>query len=182
MAISYKKILRYVCIALLLLSIGFALSSGLALNLSKDLSDKLLSVLKERLFHHILTLEVDAKHYFLFPTGSYSIELFTQPLSFTVLMSILINSIFNILFQPVFLCPFTPQAILNLVLFPFFLCGIVRYFRKAWLMLIIFVSISFHIGIYDAGVESLLRHGMSCELIYLLIGSAGFTGLITKSS
>jgi hypothetical protein len=153
----------------------------MAIDASKKLSDKVMPDIKERFYHHISTLEVDAKRYFLLPAGSYSIELFTQPLSFAVLAGILVNSIFNILFQPVFLCPFTPQVILNVILLPFFLYGAVRYFRKTWPLLIIFTVVSFQIGIYDSGIEALIRHGMSCELIYLLIGLAGFTGWITRS-
>lgn len=178
-----KTILNRAVILLVVFFIGFALSSGIIQDGAKRLSDRVMPGLKERLSHHILTLVVvDAKHYFLLPVGGYSKELFTQPLSPVVLASILGNSIFHVLFQPVFLCPFTPQVIINLVLLPFFLYAVVKYFKKVWLMLAIFIVMSFQVGIYDSGIEALIRHGMSCELIYLLIGLAGFTGLITRRS
>lgn len=183
MAALPKRYLFYLAIAFVLLLIGFMLSSGIAVNLATKTLDKVMPDIKLRLGHHIMTLVIDgAKRYFLFPMGHYTKELYTEPLSFAIVGTILGNSIFNILFQPVFLCPFTPQVILNALLFPFFLYGAFRYLKKTWLMLIIFVVLAFYIGVYDSGVEALIRHGMSCELIYLLIGLAGFTGWITKNS
>ncbi len=183
MTIVPKKTLNRAIILLAIFFIGFALSSGIILRGAKKVSDRVMPGLSARFSHHILTLgAVDAKHYFLLPAGGYSKELFTQPLAPAVLASILGNSIFHILFQPVFLCPFTPQVIINLVLLPFFLYGAVKYFKKVWLMLAIFIVMSFQVGIYDSGIEALIRHGMSCELLYLLIGVAGFTGWITKNS
>jgi hypothetical protein len=182
MIMPVKNVLSYISIALVIFFIGFALSSGLALDISKKFSDRVAPDIKNRLCHHISTLEVDAKHYFLLPAGSYTIELYTRSLSYTTLAIILINSIFNILFQPVFFCVFTPQVILNAVLLPFFLYAAVRYFKKVWPLLTLFCILSFQIGVYDSGVEALIRHGMSCELIYLLVGIAGFTGWIARSS
>lgn len=178
----YKKNrIYYIAIALLVCFIAFALSSGIAGDISKKISKKLMPGIKYRLYHHIGNLEVSAKHYFLLPSGWYVKELFTEPLSTEVLMSMFFNSVFNILFQPVFLCPFTPQVILNVVLAPFFIYGAVRYFGKVWPLLILFLVLSFQIGTYDSVVEALVRHGMSCELIYLMIGLAGFTGWTAKS-
>lgn len=183
MPISLRNVIRFTMIALTVFVIGFMLSSGIAFDLSKKVSDKVIFELTKRFHHHIFTLEVvDAKHYFLLPIGRYTIELHAKPLSLVVLAGILANSIFNILFQPVFLCPFTPQVILNAALFPFFLYGAVRYFKKAWPLLVLFIILSFLIGAYDSVIEPLIRHGMSCELIYLLVSSAGFTGWIVKGS
>jgi hypothetical protein len=183
MRISVRRVSYQAAALLLIFSIGFALSSGAAFNACSRISEKMTVGIEASLYHHVLTLcVVGAKHYFLFPTGNYTAGLITQPLSFPVLAAILFNSIFNILFQPVFLCPFTPQVIVNLVLLPFFLYGAVSYFRKTWLLLVIFTVLSFYIGVFDSGVEALIRHGMPCELIYLLIGLAGFTGWITKNS
>lgn len=177
-----KRILYHLSIALVVLFTGFALSSGVTADLSKKLSDKVMPGVTSRLHHHISNLEVNAKHYFVLPFGCYKKELYTQPLTFAILPVILVNSIYNILFQPVFICPFTPQIIVNILALPFFLYGSIRYFKKIWPLLIVLAVISFQVGVYDSVVETLIRHGMSCELIYLLIGSAGFADWITKRS
>ena len=182
MPILARKILHHVLVMLVILAIGFALSSGMATDTAKRLSDRVMSDAQSRLHHHILNLQVDAKHYFILPSGCYKKELYTQPLAFAILPVILANSVFNILFQPVFICPFTPQAIVNALLLPFFLYGSVKYFKRVWPLLVILAVMSFQIGIYDSIVEPLMRHGMSCELIYLLIGLAGFASWTAKTS
>ncbi|MBN2452734.1 MAG: hypothetical protein JXB40_00540 [Candidatus Omnitrophica bacterium] len=171
-----------ILIALVVLFIGFSLSSGMVTRALEVISDRTMAGIQVRFLHHISNLEVTAKHYFLVPTGSYLKELLMEPIPLAMLAQILANSVFNILFQPVFISPFTPQVVLNLVAFPFFLYGAVRYFGRTWFLLIIFIMISFQIGIYDSVVEALIRHGMPCELIYLLIGAAGLAGWITKNS
>jgi len=182
MHISAKKTARFVLIASVILIIGFVLSSGIAVEISDSFSAKVMDTIKARLYRHITNLEVDSKHCYLLPFGKYSIGLYVQPLSYSTLALFVFNSVFNILFQPVFLCPFTPQVFVNIVLLPFFLYGVVRYFKKVWFLVAIFIVLSFWIGIYDSGVEALIRHGMSCELIYVLIGTAGFASWITKNS
>jgi len=181
MTISFKNAFWQAFIVLIIFIIGFSLSSGMVLDCAKKISDKYGSDILNRLYHHTLDLEVDSKHYFIRPIGGYTVKLCTEPPSLAIMASLLFNCIFNILFQPVFFCPFTPQVLLNVVLFPFFVYGLIKYFSKVWFMAAIFIIISFQAGIYDSGVEALIRHSMSCELIYLLIGSAGFTGWIIKS-
>lgn len=177
------NIFRHVIIVLLVLVLGFAFSSNLVHDASRKIIDKIMIGIEQRLYHHITTLGlVDAKHYFVIPPEGYGIELCKHSLSLATLAVVCGNSIFNLIFQPVFFCSFTPQAILNIIFFPFFLYGAVRYFKKTWIMLIIFIALSCQIGMYDSAVEALIRHGMSCELIYLLISTAGFAGWITKSS
>lgn len=156
--------------------------SGAVSHIISEKIERSMPDIKERLYHHILTLQVDARHYFLFSPGEYKIDLFTEPLSIRSIATILYNSAFSLLFQPVFLCPFTPQVIINLVLLPFFIYASVRYFHRVFILLAVFVMTTFQIGIYDSGVEALIRHGMLCELIYLLIGTAGFSDLILKNS
>jgi len=190
MTISIRSAINKIIIVFIIFVIGFVLSSGVALDFYHRLSDKVMTDIGTYLYHHILTLfTVDARHYFLLPEGGYTKELANaylqnsvQPIRFPLLVTIFFNGLFNILFQPVFLCLHTPQSILNLMAFPFFLYGIIRYFRKIWGILIIFLILSFRISIYDSGVEALIRHGMICELLYLLIGSAGFASWITKNS
>ena len=138
--------------------------------------------IRNSIYHHCISLESGARHYFLFPEGGYSIEIFSKPLSlFTVFIAIT-NAFLNMFFQPMFLCVFTPQVIVNYILFPFFLYGMIRYFAKVPLMVLSFFFLCFYAGLYDSLVEPLLRHGMVCELIYLSIGIAGFTGWITSGS
>lgn len=181
-SVSARKLFHRVLIALVVLSMGFALSSGILYDVSKKMHGKVMADIKVRLYHHIVTMPVPARHYFLLPPESYSKELLTQPLPFAALINILFNSVFNMLFQPVFLCSFTPQVIINVVLFPFFLYAAVRYFKKVWVMLAVFIALALTVCTYDSVIEALIRHGMSCELIYILIGLGGFTGWITKDS
>lgn len=182
--ISAKSISLQIFVIAALFAVGFALSTGILSGVYHTLAGKFVDDIEESIFHHTLTLvsREDVRHYFLFPEGEYAGWIFAQPPSVAVFASVFFYSIFNMLFQPVFLCVFTPQVILNVVAFPFFLYGSVRYFRKVWPLLLSFVLITFRIGIYDSSVEALMRHGMICELFYLMIGSAGFAGWIAKRS
>ena len=88
---------------------------------------------------------------------------------------------YNVLFQPQFLCIFTPQVILNYGLFPFFILGAIKYFTKVPIIVLVFLAMSVYAGLYGSMIESLVRHRMVCDLIYILIGIAGFTDWATKN-
>lgn len=182
MRIKIRKEIIYVTAVAIVVVCCYMIFSGAVSDMIHEKIERSMPDIKERLYHHILTLQVDARHYFLFPPGEYRIDLFTRPLSVPAMATIVYNSAFSLLFQPVFLCPFTPQVIVNLVLLPFFIYAAVRYFHRVFILLAVFVMTTFQIGIYDSGVEALIRHGMLCELIYLLVGTAGFADLISKNS
>ena len=99
-----------------------------------------------------------------------------------MILPISLNALFNSLFQPIFLCIFTPQVVLNYVLFPFFIYGTIMYFKKLSLMIFFFFIYSIYIGMNGSITEPLIRHRMTCELIYLLIALAGFEGWIIRRS
>ena len=122
----------------------------------------------------------DARHYFLLPENRY-LEFHRKGFSPELLLAVLFNALFNSLFQPLFLCILTPQAVLNFFLFPFFLYGGIKYFRRLPLMILIFFGMSIYSALYGSVVEALVRHRISCELIYLLIGLAGFINWTEKN-
>jgi len=123
----------------------------------------------------------NATHYFILPQGKY-FEYIEFGLNPRTLFQTLLNAIFNFMFQPIFLCLFTPQTVLTYLIFPFFIYGSVVYFRKVPLMIIFFFGFGLYLGMRDSVVESLVRHRMVCDLIYLSIGTAGFTRWITEKS
>lgn len=169
-------------LVLLIFIIGFLLSNPVLL---WDLGKHFLAEMRQEIWDYAqqtITKVMgypNARHYFLLPEGGY-LEFQKEGVSFKMALAILSNALFNSLFQPIFLCIFTPQAILNYILFPFFLYGAIRYFRKLPIMILFFIAFSLYIGIRASIVESLIRHRMSCELIYLLIGLAGFTDWIRE--
>jgi hypothetical protein len=177
-----KRIFYFILAGLLLFILGFLLSSGLFSDFIKYGTEKVNTEIKKGIIHqaNAISLYPQAKHYMLLPPDSY-LKFYTKGLSFTMFFTILTNALFNALFQPIFISIFTPQVILNYMLFPFFIYGAIKYFKRVPLMVFVFLGISVYIGLHNAVIESLIRHRLSCELIYLLIGLAGFTGWITES-
>lgn len=182
-----KNAFRYICIALVVLFIGFALSSGLLHDLLTKAATNVTAEFKYYLERHcnsfwVYPFQNSRWHYFLLPEGAYTAVIYTTPLSLSTVVTIVINSLFNTLFQPLFICALTPQTVFNCLLFPFFLYGAVRYFKKIYIMIFVLLGMYVYIGMYSSVVEPIIRHRMSCELIYLLIGLAGFVSLITGRS
>lgn len=166
----------------LLFALAFSLSSGLFFEFVEYGLEKITPKVEIYIRAQVGRLEnyPDAKQYLLLPGGKY-LEFYTKGLSLGMFFTIIANALFNSLFQPIFFCVFTPQVILNYILFPFFLYGAIKHFKKIPIMLLVFLAVSIYIGMHSSLVETLIRHRMSCELIYLLIGLAGFTDWITKN-
>ncbi len=182
-----KNAFRYISIALVVLFIGIALSSGLLHDSLSKANTYIMTGFKYHLERHCNSFWVypfqDSRwHYFLLPEDAYTAAIYTTPLSLSIVVTIVINSLFNTLFQPLFICALTPQTVFNCLLFPFFLYGAIRYFKKIYIMIFVLLGMYVYIGIYGSVVEPIIRHRMSCELIYLLIGLAGFISLITGRS
>lgn len=142
---------------------------------------------KELIDRHCITFytysfQKSRSHYFLLPDGGYTAAFFAAPLSARSIAGILSAALFNSFFQPVFPCVLTPQMFLNALLFPFFVYAAVRYFRKVPLLVIILVGMYLYAALYGSVVEALVRHRMSCELLYLMLGLAGFMDWITARS
>ncbi|MBU0606123.1 MAG: hypothetical protein KKH77_07535 [Candidatus Omnitrophica bacterium] len=182
-----KNAFRYISIALVVLFIGFALSSGLLHDSLTKVTAGVTAEFTNDITRHCKTLWVysfqkSRWHYFLLPEGAYTSAFYTTQLSLSTVVNIISNSMFNALFQPLFFCAFTPQTVFNCLLFPFFLYGAIIYFKKVPIMVLVCLGLYAYIGIYSSVVEPIIRHRMSCELIYLLIGLAGFINLITERS
>ncbi|MDD5421823.1 MAG: hypothetical protein WC592_01195 [Candidatus Omnitrophota bacterium] len=131
--------------------------------------------------YHFKKLEIypSARLFFILPEGAYSTfyrTRFTDGMAYQVLSNVFINSFF----QPLFLCIFTPQVVLHYLLLPFFLYGSIRYFKKVPLLIIFFIVSMFGLCVKNAVVETLVRHRMVCDLIYISIGIAGLTDSITR--
>ena len=182
-----KGAFRYVCIVLAVFLIGFTLSSGLLHDFLTKAVTEITAEFKRDIGRHCHTLWIypfqkSKWHYFLLPEGAYTVAFYTTPLSLSTIVTIISNSMLNVLFQPLFFCALTPQTIFNCLLFPFFLYGAIKYFKKVPIMILICLGAYAYIGIHNSVVEPIIRHRMSCELIYLLIGLAGFINLITGRS
>ena len=106
---TFKNIFYQVAIATVVLFIGFALSSGVALNGYNRISNKMRADIKPLLYHHISTLETASRHYFLFPIGDYSIEFYTEHISILTIAAIFINSAFTIWSLSECPCPNIPS-------------------------------------------------------------------------
>jgi len=197
MTTSSKKTLYLPLSFLIIFLAGYLLSSGqLASFINRGVSMAAsridISIAYDKMRYWIYP---DASQFFKLPDGEYArlypyslstaakefTRAYSTPVSFAIAVTVLSNALFNALFQPVFLCVFTPQAALNYLLFPFFLYGSLKYFMKVPLMIIFFFICMVSIGLNNSVTEALIRHRMTCELIYILIGLAGFTGWITKS-
>jgi hypothetical protein len=159
---------------------AFGLSSGLFGEIMRHGEEMALPRLANILKYHYNTLLIypDARHYLLLPEGGY-VGLSSTGFVRGVVFALLSSALFNALFQPIFLCVLTPQAVLNYLLFPFFIYGAIKYFKKVWPIVFFFIIFSVYIGLSGSVVEPLVRHRMPCELIYISIGVAGFTRWIT---
>ena len=162
---------------------AFLLSSSLLHEFTGPVKDKVFSMADGFAYRHFNNFYIypDSRFYFLF-TQNDGLQFHEKGISFDIICSMATNALFNSLFQPVFFCIFTPQVILNYALFPFFLYGVVAYFRKIPIAIIFLFIFYVYIGLRNNVVEPLIRHRMSCELIYLLLGLAGLTGWITRKS
>jgi|GEM_PF-2365601 len=176
----FKSIFFVVIVSIALFLAGFIISSGIGAELLNNTVSGLNAKVGSHFVSHYARIWESGRHYFLLPEKDYA-EYGINGFSIRMIVPVFLNAIFHILFQPVFLCVFSPQVVLNIVMLPFALYGAVKYFTRVPLIIAAFIIISFYAGIHGVVVEALIRHGMICELIYILIGSAGFTGLITKS-
>ena len=177
---------RSICLSMsivLLLGLAFLVISGSLSAFTSHSMERIAPRVIKIVRPHIASIcsYPHAKRYLTLPEGRYY-SLFLGNLSFSTMTQILINSLFNSFFQPLFICVFTPQVIMNYILFPFFLFGIFKYFKKVPLLIITCFAMYLYLGMRDTIVESLIRHRMSCEQIYLLVGVAGFINWITRSS
>lgn len=187
MPAATKKMFHAIFPVLALFTIGFALSSGLFHDPLSGAITRIITEFKPYIVNHCSTLWVDSFqksrwHYFLLPEGGYAIAFYASPLSLPTVVTVVSNALFNVMFQPLFPCVFVPQAIFNCLLFPFFLFGAFKYFKKIFIMLIVCLGVYVYTGIYGSVIEAIIRHRIPCELIYLLIGLAGFMALITGKS
>lgn len=178
---AFKRHIYIIASFLIIFAIGFSIRTGLISTSFDAIKNKLIARIGYCVIYHTTTLEREARHYFLLPQGAYGIDIYLKPLSAYLAAAASLNALFNSLFQPLFLCIFTPQILFNLLLFPFFLYGAIRYFKRLPIMILVFFIVYIYTGLYGSVIEALIRHRMSCELIYLLIGVAGFTGLITEN-
>lgn len=178
---DFKRYVYIIASFLMIFAIGFSITTGLISASLDVIKNSLIAKIGYCVIYHTTTLEREARHYFLLPQGAYSVDIHLKPLSAYLAAAASLNALFNSLFQPLFLCIFTPQALLNLLLFPFFLYGAIKYFKRVPVMILVFFIVYIYVGLYGSVIEALIRHRMSCELIYLLIGIAGFTGLITEN-
>ena len=81
--------------------------------------------------------------------------------------------ILNLMAQPLFLCVLTPQSVLNMIVFPFFLKACVQHYRKFTIWIMWIAVYGTFVTIYDGVSESLVRHRMAIELFYYAIGVVG---------
>lgn len=182
MKIKSKKTF-FIAILVMILAAGLLIKAGLL----RAVMSYIQTQYRELLDCHYTSLQIyfikNGKwFYYLLPDGMYNAGMCVNPLSTGIILAMTGNALFNALFQPIFPCVFSPQAMLNYILFPFFLYGAVKYFRKLWFMIILFFCWYIYSGLYGCVIEALIRHRMPCELIYLLLGLAGFTDWITKKS
>jgi hypothetical protein len=157
-----------------------AFLSGLVYASFNDIMKTVDVKLKPFIIYHISTLSVSAKHYFLLPEGGYTGDVFIKPVTVQTMFVLMSNALFNAFFQPLFLSVFTPQVVLTYLLFPFFLYGMVKYFKRLPILFAVLFLVLIYAGLYGSVIEALIRHRMSCELLYYLISLAGFTGWITR--
>lgn len=139
--------------------------------------------LNDYLYFHLRRYElyIESKHFHIVPEGSSRAHIEQGP-SFGILASMLINGAVNFIFQPLFVSVFMPQVLLNFFLLPFFIYGCVKYFTKVPFLIILFFMTATYAIFYAVIVEPLIRYRLSCEMLYILIGVAGFINLITKRS
>ena len=188
MAKTGKRMLAILLISAIIFSAGFAISTGFVHYLSAKIYEGVKHEFVRDLYRNCLSLRTfsfqkSRWHYFLLPEGAYKPDLYTTPLAPATVAIIIFNSFFNTLCQPLFPCLLTPQALFYCLLFPFFVLGSIKYFKNVPLIILLILVAYAYTGIYSISViESIVRHRMSCELLYLLIGLAGLTDLITERS
>jgi len=121
----------------------------------------------------------EARRYSAYPDGPGA---YKKNINYKNFVIIAFNGIFHTIFEPLFICVFTPQTILNFALLPFFLYGTVRYFSRVPIIILTFIAIATYVGMRNVYVESLIRHRILCDFLYVLIAIAGLRGLITEKS
>lgn len=181
MIVITKRSSLVLLLGILIFVFAFLYSSSLAEKFIHVAANKLFLNISSNIVRHfnVINIYSGAWHYFLLSREDVPI-FYLHGLSWRMAFVAISNAMFNTFFQPIFLCVFTPQAIFNYILFPFFIYGSIIYFKKIPLAVILFVVFSIYIGMNDSIVEPLIRHRIACELIYLAIGVAGLTNLITK--
>ena len=124
-----RYILLYIGIGVIAFS--FLLSSGLFSDFLASSFKKIESgILYIASYHlNIFNTYPAARRTFIFQETGYT-ELFNRGLVPIAFFNLILNGMLNILFQPLMLCIFTPQVILNFILFPFFLYGVFVHFRR----------------------------------------------------
>ena len=177
-----RRKIFFLIICVFVFFLGFSITSQFITEFNK----KALAILNIKLKPYFniqlarFSIYPDAKYYFLLTESRDYFVLYTKGISWKMFFTILLNSLSNAFFQPVFLSVFILQTILYIGLFPFFVWGVVKYFKKVPFIVFGFFLVYFYIGLGSTFVESLIRHRLSCELVYLLIGIAGFINWITK--
>ena len=160
---------------------GFVVSSGIFEKvLNYNLYEKFPAI-KEAVFTARGKFEnyKEAKRYMIYPGGSIA---YKESLSVKNFIIIAFKSMFHTIFEPLFICVFTPQTVLNFILFPFFLYGAIRYFTRVPVIILTFTVIAVYVGMRNVYVEALIRHRIPCDFLYVLIAIAGLRGLITEKS
>lgn len=94
-------------------------------------------------------------------------------------VGLILSSLHNVILQPTFLCIFTPQAILALVMLPFFIYGIIIYRNKYTIMIMVFIVMGIAISINNSLTEALIRHRLCIEMIYYSIAIKSLSKLLS---
>jgi len=160
---------------------GFVVSSGIFEKvLNYNLYEKF-PALKAVVYAAASKFEMykEARRYSAYPKGPAAYKKTITCKNFVI---IAFNGIFHAIFEPLFICAFTPQVVLNFILFPFFLYGAIRYFTRVPIIILTFITIAVYVGMRNVYVESLIRHRIPCDFLYVLIAIAGLRGLITEKS
>lgn len=160
---------------------GFLISSGIVSGLFERALDWVTPRIEARLYAHlnVFTIYSKARYFFILP-GNLHVKSLAYGMPVGIFLDVATNAAVNAFFQPLFLCVFTPQTILSYILFPFFLYGSVKYFRKVPLMIIFGIFCFFYIGLRQPVAEALIRHRLTCELIYFSVGLAGLSYLMQR--
>lgn len=180
MARAFKPIVWVLLLVCILGALGFLWSSGSLTTFSRSAFSRAADTFDALVAYHCTMLGRDARHYYLLSQDMYAHVPSVRDMPAAAVITIAAKALFNALFQPFFLCAFTPQVILAVALFPFFIFGTIRYGKKIPLAIGIFFGVALYTALHGSVVEALVRHRMACELIYYLVGTAGLTGWITK--
>lgn len=173
-----KKAYRFVLPALFVFVSAFLLGySGLLQFLFRQIFLRLETIVNYNYWSFLIY--PSARHCYILSKEGYR-NLFFSGFSPGMLPEILCNAFVNGLFQPLFFCVLTPQVVMYYILFPFFAYGAIKYFKKVPLMIVFFIAAILYIGTKNSVIESIIRHRMPCDLIYLSISLAGLSDWITK--